>query len=287
MGEKGVKRFSGALFFECVYVKESSLFRERFSVTYFLLNYRHIFSSTKWHIQLAKLSKYESKQKHQRWISHFSFLFFIAALFWNAHSTADCKRNAKARSNGTLDEQQAGKTSPSDLGRSLKPLPKHLLEDFMHQHHQSSLISYISAFKASHSHKLTRFKHIFVSLCWFLLVEIQVAHQIFPNTHSHLTSVPAAPVDSVQTCCFLLHIPLQESLLSNGLPCLSTEPLSDFYIWCQVYVCNPCWQTNGWDIVSFCSSWWAVLKGAACWTKLAGWWNEDNGHYLFTASRNC
>lgn len=50
---------------------------------------------------------------------------------------------------------------------------------------------------------------------------------------------------------------------------------------------TPRWQTNGWGVVSFCPSWWPVLKGAAWWTKPAGWWNKDNGHYLLTTSRNC
>lgn len=45
---------------------------------------------------------------------------------------------------------------------------------------------------------------------------------------------------------------------------------------------TPRWQTNGWGVVSFCPSWWPVLKGAAWWTKPAGWWNKDNGHYLLT-----
>lgn len=91
----------------------------------------------------------------------------------------------------------------------------------------------------------------------------------------------------VHLLVFLLHhyVLSVESQLTV-LVCLVFD-LVTTYIFYQVYTCNPCWETNGWNAVSFWPSWWAVLNGAAGQSKAAGCWNKDNGHYLLTTCHSC
>lgn len=123
------------------------------------------------------------------------FFFFCGTLILKL-LTADCKK-ASAAGFWCVVCWTAGRYDFNKLGRHLKLPPKHLSEDFMQQHQQTSLRSTTPAFKAFPNWASSTY------FCgsFSLLHEIQVVHQSSTFTpckkHSDLTPgcIASTPVD--------------------------------------------------------------------------------------------